>query len=89
MGEAETQLGKPILLEEFGKRLVKGADAQLFAEAIDQLRNPVFQTTYSVVAAAIQACAPHPCLPPVTLPCGRFCWCGSGRHLARVPGAGD
>ena len=56
MGEAETKLGKPILLEEFGKRLVKGADAQLFADAIDRLRNPVFQTTMDLVASAIQAC---------------------------------
>ncbi len=58
MGQAEAQLGKPILLEEFGKRLVKGADAQLFADAIDHLRNPVFQTTMDLVASAIQACAP-------------------------------
>ena len=55
MSDAETLLGKPILLEEFGKRLVKGADAQLFADAIDRLRNPVFQTTMDSVASAIQA----------------------------------
>ena len=56
MDQAEAQLGKPILLEEFGKRLVKGADAQLFADAIDHLRNPVFQTTMDLIASAIQAC---------------------------------
>lgn len=66
MDEAETKLGKPILLEEFGKRLVKGSDAQLFSDAIDRLRNPVFQTTYSVINAAIQACAPQRPAQPST-----------------------
>lgn len=64
MGQAETTLNKPVLLEEFGKRLIKGTDTQLFQDAIDHLRNPVFDTTYTLVTAAIQSCAP---LPPNTL----------------------
>lgn len=54
MDDAEQRLGKPVLLEEFGKRLIKGKDADVFEKAIDQLRNPVFQTTYSIVTDAIQ-----------------------------------
>lgn len=54
MDDAETRLGKPVLLEEFGKRLIKGSDADVFEKAIDQLRNPVFQTTYTIVKDAIQ-----------------------------------
>ena len=55
MDDAEKRLGKPVLLEEFGKRLIKGKDNELFEKAIDQLRNPVFQTTYRVVVDAIQS----------------------------------
>ncbi|BDA41827.1 Mannan endo-1,4-beta-mannosidase 4 [Coccomyxa sp. Obi] len=58
MGQAETTLGKPVLLEEFGKRLIKGTDSQLFQDAIDHLRNPVFDTTYTLVTAAIQSGRP-------------------------------
>jgi len=58
MADAEQTLGKPVLLEEFGKRLIKGTDAQLFEDAIDHLRNPVFKTTYDLVTAAIQMCDP-------------------------------
>ena len=58
MADAEAALGKPVLLEEFGKRLIKGSDVQLFEDAINHLRNPVFETTYSLVTAAIQACVP-------------------------------
>ena len=55
MDDAEKRLGKPVLLEEFGKRLIKGkSDVDLFEKAIDQLRNPVFQTTYTIVTDAIQ-----------------------------------
>ena len=55
MDDAEKRLGKPVLLEEFGKRLIKGKDAEVFEKAIDQLRNPVFQTTYTIVTDAIQS----------------------------------
>ncbi|CAK0746787.1 hypothetical protein CVIRNUC_001718 [Coccomyxa viridis] len=58
MDDAEKRLGKPVLLEEFGKRLIKGKDNELFEKAIDQLRNPVFQTTYRVVVDAIQSGRP-------------------------------
>ena len=54
MDDAEKRLGKPVLLEEFGKRLIKGKDADVFEKAIDQLRNPVFQDTYTIVTDAIK-----------------------------------
>lgn len=90
MTDAEQTLGKPVLLEEFGKRLIKGADAQLFADAIDHLRNPVFKTTYDLVTAAIQMCDPCSLVPaPKQSQC--FWWecCGGvSMHLRqRMPHA--
>jgi hypothetical protein len=64
MQDAENSLGKPVVLEEFGKRLIKGKDAKLFYDAIDRLRNPVFETTYKLVTAAMQSCV----LPSISCP---------------------
>lgn len=54
MEVAKRTLKKPLLLEEFGKKLVQGTDTVLFEQAIEQLRNPVFDTTYQVVQAALE-----------------------------------
>ena len=54
MAAAETRLGKPLLLEEFGKRLPPG---ELEAGAIARLRDPVYQTSFAAVAKSIAMCA--------------------------------
>lgn len=54
MEVAKKTLKKPLLLEEFGKKLVRGTDTLLFEQAIDQLRNPVFDTTYQMVQNALE-----------------------------------
>lgn len=60
MEVAKKTLKKPLLLEEFGKKLVMGTDTLLFEQAVDQLRNPIFDTTYQLVQAALERCAPGP-----------------------------
>lgn len=55
MEDAEKSLGKPVVLEEFGKRLIKGKDEHLFKDAIDRLRNPIFETTYKLATEAMQS----------------------------------
>jgi len=54
MDVAKKTLKKPLVLEEFGKKLVAGEDDVLFEQAIDQLRNPVFDVTYQMVEEALQ-----------------------------------
>ena len=54
MAAAETRLGKPLLLEEFGKRLPPG---ELEAGAIAKQRDPVFETSFAAVAKSIAMCA--------------------------------
>ena len=54
MNLAKSVLKKPLLLEEFGKKLVMGSDTVLFEQAIDRLRNPVFDNTYQMVLAALE-----------------------------------
>ena len=83
MGQAEAMLGKPVLLEEFGKRLIKGTDSQLFQDAIDHLRNPVFDTTYTLVTAAIQSCALISIY--ILLPATHPAWATTA-HFAPTPG---
>ena len=61
MATAETRLGKPLLLEEFGKRLPPG---ELEAGAIAKQRDPVFETSFAAVAKSIAMCAVNllPCM---------------------------
>ena len=54
MDVAKKTLKKPLLLEEFGKKLVAGDDSVLFEQAIDRLRNPVFDTTFQMVEDAMK-----------------------------------
>lgn len=54
MDVAKKTLKKPLVLEEFGKKLIAGEDNVLFEQAIDQLRNPVFDITYQMVEEALQ-----------------------------------
>ncbi|KAK9820359.1 hypothetical protein WJX72_009412 [[Myrmecia] bisecta] len=57
MKDAEYVLGKPLLVEEFGKKLM-GQDkvgTGFSASAIEKLRNPVFKTTHAVVEAALRS----------------------------------
>jgi len=54
MAAAESRLGKPLLLEEFGKRLAPGEASD---EAITRLRDPVYQTSFAAVAKSIAMCA--------------------------------
>jgi hypothetical protein len=57
MAAAEARLGKPLLLEEFGKRLAPGEASD---EAITRLRDPVYQTSFAAVAKSIAMCARAP-----------------------------
>ena len=54
MDVAKKTLKKPLLLEEFGKKLIAGDDSVLFEQAIDRLRNPVFDSTFQMVEDAIK-----------------------------------
>lgn len=56
MDVAKKNLKKPLLLEEFGKKLVAkgGSDSVTFEQAIDRLRNPVYDTTFQMVEAALK-----------------------------------
>lgn len=73
MAAAETRLGKPLLLEEFGKRLPPG---ELEAGAIAKLRDPVYETSFAAVAKSIAMCAVilllwvHDCVVMAGLTCG-------------------
>ncbi len=55
--EVETQVGKPLLLEEFGKKL---AAAEYANGSILAKRDPIFQSMYTAVEGAIASCV----LPP-------------------------
>ena len=77
MAAAETRLGMPLLLEEFGKRLPPG---ELEAGAVAKLRDPVFETSFAAVAKSIAMCAAtlvlcvHTCEAMAELTCGHpFC----------------
>lgn len=48
--EAADQIDKPLLFEEFGKRLDNSGDAA----AIKQLRDPVFAASYDAVQTAVE-----------------------------------
>lgn len=54
MDEAERKIGKPLLLQEFGKRLNPSSSDEEWQQAIDEQRNPVFENVYSVVNKALQ-----------------------------------
>ena len=55
MDVAKKTLKKPLLLEEFGKKLKETSDNNdIFKEAIDKLRNPVFDNTFQLIEAALQ-----------------------------------
>lgn len=58
MAVAEARLGKPLLLEEFGKRL---ASSEADAGAITRLRDPVYETSFAAVAKSIAMCGPGMC----------------------------
>lgn len=58
MAVAEARLGKPLLLEEFGKRL---APNEADAGAIMRLRDPVYATSFAAVAKSIAMCGPSMC----------------------------
>ena len=73
MDVAKRTLKKPLLLEEFGKKLVASDDSVLFEQAIDRLRNPIFESTFQMVEAALQKsvppyipCSYPPCKQPIT-----------------------
>jgi hypothetical protein len=53
MDEAEKKIGKPLLLQEFGKRLTKTHTDGEWQDSINDLRNPVFENVYSVVNDAL------------------------------------
>jgi len=70
MAAAEARLGKPLLLEEFGKRLAPG---EASAESITRLRDPVYETSFAAVAKSIAMCAraPHIALDRVRAKVGK------------------
>ncbi len=54
MKEVEQHIGKPLLLEEFGKKL---SASEYSNGGILEKRDPVFQSMYNAVEAAIDKCA--------------------------------
>lgn len=55
MDVAKKTLKKPLVLEEFGKKLIETSDNNdVFRQAIDKLRNPVFENTFQMVETALQ-----------------------------------
>lgn len=54
MKEAEDRLGKPLLLEEFGKKLDKGVGPEQFAADIKEKRDPIFRTLLAIVRASVK-----------------------------------
>jgi hypothetical protein len=54
MEEAEKRIGKPLLLQEFGKRLHTTSNEDEWQEAISNKRNPVFENVYTIVNKALQ-----------------------------------
>ena len=61
--EVETTVGKPLLLEEFGKKLTA---AEYANGSILARRDPIFQSMYTAVEGAINQWASPP--PPAPLP---------------------
>lgn len=53
--EMEIGIRKPLLLEEFGKKL---SAAEYGNGSIATKRDPIFQSMYSTIEAALDACAP-------------------------------
>jgi hypothetical protein len=53
MREVQEFLGKPLLLEEFGKKLV---DREYINGGIAAKRDPIFQAVYQNVEAAVAGC---------------------------------
>jgi len=51
---ASEAIGKPLLFEEFGKKLDNGASA----EDIHKLRDPVYEASYQAVESAVEANRP-------------------------------
>ena len=52
MREVERVLGKPLLLEEFGKKL---RDEEYFNGVLESKRDPVYKSVYHIVEAAINS----------------------------------
>lgn len=50
MQDAERNLGKPLLLEEFGKKL---RDEEYYNGAMEAKRDPVYQSVYHIVETAV------------------------------------
>lgn len=73
--EVEEQVGKPLLLEEFGKKL---AAAEYANGSILAKRDPIFQSMYTAVEGAIQACAATTRLYPPSPPRGGKPWPTNG-----------
>ncbi len=55
--EAEDRLGKPLLLEEFGKKLDKNVGQEQFLKDIKEQRDPIFRTLLAIVKASVKTCA--------------------------------
>ncbi|KAK9847784.1 hypothetical protein WJX84_007661 [Apatococcus fuscideae] len=52
--EAEDRLGKPLLLEEFGKKLDKNVGQEQFLKDIKEQRDPIFRTLLAIVKASVK-----------------------------------
>ena len=61
--EAEAAVRKPLLLEEFGKKL---SAVEYVNGSIGGKRDPIFRSMYRTVEDALAACV-EPCTPPDSL----------------------
>ena len=52
--EAEDLLHKPLLLEEFGKKLDKNVGKEQFLADIKEKRDPIFRTLLAIVKASVK-----------------------------------
>ena len=55
MDDAEARLGKPLILQEFGKALPKAKSAAAWARAVRDKRDPVYAAVYGMVSDALNA----------------------------------
>lgn len=52
--EAEDRLHKPLLLEEFGKKLDKNVGREQFLADIKEKRDPIFRTLLAIAKASVK-----------------------------------
>lgn len=61
------QLGKPLLLEEFGKKLAPVTSAEAVEAGLAAARNPIFASLFRILEQSIEKCAFHIEFCPILL----------------------